>query len=170
MRRGYKKNVYFTVLNDTSPDPKSGLVYSLLEDHNGTTGKMQEVRQDFEISPEHCFGDGFYMRRNSFQCGQSLSIRQKRSSGKAYKNDYGSQKNTPLTGDLSSKPLTLARSESSDGDYLRSENHFGCGIFAKTRKPLIYVPTENGSWKEDWTGKEISHERLKGYLRKYQFI
>src|SRR5512139_1142128 len=72
-RRGYKKNAYVTVLNDTSPDPKSGLVYSLVEDHNGTTGKMQEVRPDFEISPKHCFGDGFYVRRNSFQYMESLS-------------------------------------------------------------------------------------------------
>jgi hypothetical protein len=72
MRSGDKKNAYVTVLNDTSPDPKSGLVYSLVEDHNGTTGKMQEVRPDFEVSPEHCFGDGFYVRRNSFQYGESL--------------------------------------------------------------------------------------------------
>jgi hypothetical protein len=72
MRRRYKKNVYFNVLSDTSPDPKSGLMYSLLEDHNGTTGKMQEVRPNFEISPEHCIRDGFYVRRSGFQYGESL--------------------------------------------------------------------------------------------------
>jgi hypothetical protein len=47
-------------------------VYSLLEDHNGTTGKMQEVRQNFEVSSEHSFRDGFYMRRNGFQYRESL--------------------------------------------------------------------------------------------------
>jgi hypothetical protein len=73
MHRGDKKNACFIVLNDTSSDPKSGLVYSLLEDHDGTTGKMQEVRPAFEISPEHCLGNGFYLCRNSFESGESLS-------------------------------------------------------------------------------------------------
>jgi len=72
MPRGYEKNSCVTVSNDTSPGPKSGLVYSLLEDHNGTTGKMQEVWPNFEISPEHCIGNGFYLCRNSFLYGESL--------------------------------------------------------------------------------------------------
>jgi len=102
--------------------------------------------------------------------GRASSIRQKISSGKAYKNDHGSNRGTPLTGDLSPKPLTARQIKEQRRRLFEERKPFGCGIFAKTRKPLIYVPTENGSWKENWTGREISHERLKGYLRKYQFI
>jgi hypothetical protein len=102
--------------------------------------------------------------------GRASSIRQRRSSGKAYKNDHGSNRSTPLTGDLSPKPLTARQIREQRRRLFEEHKPFRCGIFAKTRKPLIYVPTETGSWKEDWTGKEISHERLKGYLRKYQFI
>lgn len=102
--------------------------------------------------------------------GRVSSIRQKRSSGKAYKNDPVGRKNTPLTGDLSSKSLTMRQIREQRRRLFEERKPFRCGIFSKTRKPLIYVPTENGSWKEDWTGREISHERLKGYLRKYQFI
>jgi hypothetical protein len=102
--------------------------------------------------------------------GKASPIRQKRRSGKAYKNNYGSEPDIPLTGDLSPKPLTARQIREQRRRLFEERKPFGCGIFAKTRKPLIYVPTENGSWKEDCSGREISHDRLKGYLRKYQFI
>jgi hypothetical protein len=69
---GTKGNTGFNVLNDTIPDPKSGLVYSLMENHYGAAGKVQEVRSDFDISPKHCVGNGFYLCRNSFLYGESL--------------------------------------------------------------------------------------------------
>ena len=104
------------------------------------------------------------------RAGSASPIRQKRSSGKAYKNDYDSSRSTPIAGDLSPKPLTARQLREQRRKLFEERKPFGCGIFVKTRKPLIYVPTENGFWKENWTGREISHERLKGYLRKYQFI
>ena len=102
--------------------------------------------------------------------GRASSIRQKRSSGKAYKNDSDGRKSASLTGGLSSKSLSMRQIREQRRRLFEERKPFRCGIFAKTRKPLIYVPTENGLWKENWTGKEISHERLKGYLRKYRFI
>ncbi len=102
--------------------------------------------------------------------GRASPIRQKRSSGKSYKNHYDSNRSTPFAGDLSTKLLTARQLREQRRKLFEERKPFGCGIFAKTRKPLIYVPTENGFWKENWTGREISHERLKGYLRKYQFI
>jgi hypothetical protein len=102
--------------------------------------------------------------------GKAAQISQKRSSSKAYKNNSDGRKNTPLTGDLSSKPLTMRQVREQRLRLFEERKPFRCGIFAKTRTPLIYVPTENGLWKENSTGREISHEWLKGYLRKYQFI
>jgi hypothetical protein len=102
--------------------------------------------------------------------GKATQVHQKIGSGKAYKNDAVDRKNEPLTGDLSSKSLTMRQIREQRRRLFEERKPFRCGIFAKTREPLIYVPAENGLWKEDWTGREISHERLKGYLRKYQFI
>ncbi|MGE5464828.1 MAG: DUF6011 domain-containing protein [Syntrophothermus sp.] len=101
---------------------------------------------------------------------RATQVRQKRSSGKPYKIDYVSKQKISLTGDLSTKPLTSRQIREQRRRLFEERKPFRCGIFAKTRKPLIYVPTENGLWKEDWSGREISHDRLKGYLRKYQFI
>jgi hypothetical protein len=102
--------------------------------------------------------------------GKAARVRQKRKPERAYKNDAVGRKNTPLAGDLSSKSFTMRQIREQRRRLFEERKPFRCGIFAKSRKPLIYIPTENGSWKENWTGREISHERLKGYLRKYQFI
>jgi hypothetical protein len=102
--------------------------------------------------------------------GKAARIRQKRRSGKAYKNESAGRKNTPIAGDLSPKSSTMRQIREQRRRLFEERKPFRCGIFAKTRMPLIYVPTENGLWRENSTGREISHEWLKGYLRKYQFI
>ncbi len=115
-------------------------------------------------------GMGSTCARIAFGAGKTMKVRQKRSSGKLYDNNYSGRQNITLPGDLSPKRLTARQIREQRRKLFEERKPFGCGIFAKSRKPLIYVPTENGFWKENWTGKEISHERLKGYLRKYQFI
>jgi hypothetical protein len=102
--------------------------------------------------------------------GKAAQVRQTRRSSRVHKNDAAGRKNTPLVGDLSSKSLTMRQIREQRRRLFEDRKPFRCGIFAKTREPLIYVPAENGLWKEDWTGREISHERLKDYLRKYEFI
>jgi hypothetical protein len=47
---------------------------------------------------------------------------------------------------------------------------FQCGMLLPKRKPLVYTPLDDGSWKENPTGRVISHERLQEYLRQYRFI
>ena len=47
---------------------------------------------------------------------------------------------------------------------------FQCGLVLPARKPLVYTPMEDGSWREDYSGRVISHERLQQYLVRYGFI
>jgi hypothetical protein len=47
---------------------------------------------------------------------------------------------------------------------------FQCGLVLPARKPLVYTPLENGSWREDYSGRVISHERLQQYLIRFRFI
>jgi len=47
---------------------------------------------------------------------------------------------------------------------------FQCGLVMPARKPLVYIPLEDGSWREDYSGRVISHERLQQYLVRFRFI
>jgi hypothetical protein len=47
---------------------------------------------------------------------------------------------------------------------------FQCGLLLPARKPLVYTPLEDGSWREDYSGRVISHERLQQYLVRFRFI
>jgi len=47
---------------------------------------------------------------------------------------------------------------------------FQCGMVMPARKPLVYTPLEDGSWREDYSGRVISHERLQQYLVRFRFI
>ncbi|MEW6284764.1 MAG: DUF6011 domain-containing protein [Chloroflexota bacterium] len=47
---------------------------------------------------------------------------------------------------------------------------FQCGLVLPARKPLVYTPLEDGSWREDYSGRVISHERLQQYLIRFRFI
>jgi len=51
-----------------------------------------------------------------------------------------------------------------------TREQFECGVVLPKRKPLVYTPLEDGSWKENPSGKIISHERLQEYLKRYRFI
>jgi len=47
---------------------------------------------------------------------------------------------------------------------------FQCGLVLPARKPLVYIPLEDGSWREEYSGRVISHERLQQYLIRFRFI
>jgi len=47
---------------------------------------------------------------------------------------------------------------------------FQCGLVLLARKPLVYIPLEDGSWREEYSGRVISHERLQQYLIRFRFI
>jgi len=47
---------------------------------------------------------------------------------------------------------------------------FQCGLLLPKKLSLVYEPLEDGNWKENPSGRVISHERLQQYLTKYRFI
>lgn len=51
-----------------------------------------------------------------------------------------------------------------------THSRFQCGVAIPKKKPLIYEPLADGAWKEYPSGRVISHERLQGYLTRYQLI
>lgn len=53
---------------------------------------------------------------------------------------------------------------------LETHSQFQCGMTMPNKQPLIFEPLADGAWKEHPSGRVISHERLQGYLTRYQLI
>jgi len=107
--------------------------------------------------------------------GTGIHVRLKGSSGVAYKAN-GPRKNhaTVMTGDLPEKKFSnreLSRRRRKERRQ-RLERHepFECGILLPKKVPLVYVPVDGSTWKEDPGGRMISHELLQEYLKRYHFI
>ena len=111
----------------------------------------------------------------SASSGQSAHARVKRSSGTAYQSLGSNQTQAPLflgdlpTKRLSKKELYRRRREERRRSF---EMHvpFQCGVLLPKRMPLVYTPLDDGNWKENPSGRVISHERLQDYLLRYRFI
>ena len=107
--------------------------------------------------------------------GKSIRVKIKRSSGIAYQSVVSNQIQTPLfPGDLPTKRLSKKESYRRRREERRrsfeTREPFQCGMLLPKRKPLIYTPLDDGSWKENPTGRVISRERLQEYLKQYRFI
>lgn len=107
--------------------------------------------------------------------GKSIRVKIKRSSGIACQSVVSNQIQTPLfPGDLTTKRLSkrelYRRRREERRRSFETREPFQCGMLLPKRKPLIYTPLDDGSWKENPTGRVISHERLQEYLRQYRFI
>ena len=107
--------------------------------------------------------------------GKSVQTRIKRSSGRAYQGAGSDHTQAPLfpgdlpTKHLSKKELYRRRREERRRSF-EMRMPFQCGMLLPKRKPLVYTPLDDGSWRENPTGRVISHERLQEYLRQYCFI
>ncbi len=107
--------------------------------------------------------------------GKNVRTRITRSSGIEYQSASSNQLRTPLlSGDLPTKRLSkrelyrLRREERRLSFETRKP--FQCGMLLSKRKPLAYTPLDDGNWKENSSGRVISHERLQQYLRQYSLI
>jgi hypothetical protein len=47
---------------------------------------------------------------------------------------------------------------------------FQCGVLVAGRRPLVYIPLPDDTWKEEHTGRTIPHARLQNYLQRYGLI
>ena len=107
--------------------------------------------------------------------GKSDHARIKRSSGIAYQSVDSNHIQTPLfPGDLPTKRLSKRRLVRQGREECRrmfeNRESFQCGMLLPKRKPLVYTPLVDGTWKENPGGRVISHERLQEYLMRYRFI
>ncbi len=107
--------------------------------------------------------------------GKKVGHKMRRSSGKAYQS-VGMNSGQPLLfpGEPQAKPLSKKevyrkRKEERRRSF-ETRQPFQCGLLLPKKKPLVYEPLEDGSWKENPSGRVIPHERLQQYLTKYRFI
>ena len=108
--------------------------------------------------------------------GKNVRARIKRSYGVEYENVGSSLMQTPtfFPGDLPTKCMSkrelYRRRREGRRRSFETREPFQCGMLLPKRKPLVYTPLGDGSWKENPTGRIISHERLQEYLRRYHLI
>lgn len=75
----------------------------------------------------------------------------------------------PSVKPLSKKEMYRRRKEERRRSF-ETRQPFQCGLLLPKKMPLVYEPLEDGSWKENPSGRVIPHERLQQYLTKYRFI
>ena len=107
--------------------------------------------------------------------GRIVRVQSKASSRTAYSDKRLNLVQAPLfTGELPkkrpSKRELFRRRREERRRLFETRLPFQCGLVLPARKPLLYTPLEDGSWREDYSGRVISHEKLKQYLVRYRFI
>ena len=107
--------------------------------------------------------------------GRSVRVQSKPSSRTAYSDKSLVQVQAPLfTGELPKKRLSrrelFRRRREERRRLFETRLPFQCGLVLPARKPLVYIPLEDGSWRENYSGRVISHERLQQYLVRFRLI
>jgi hypothetical protein len=107
--------------------------------------------------------------------GKTVHTQSKISSRTAYSDKMLDKAQAPLfAGELPKKRLSrrelFRRRREERRRLFETRLPFQCGLVLPARKPLVYTPLEDGSWREDYSGRVISHERLHQYLVRYGFI
>jgi uncharacterized protein DUF6011 len=107
--------------------------------------------------------------------GKSVRVRSRPSSGVAFTEIGPSHMQALLfPGELPKKRLSkrelFRRRKDERRRLFEAREPFQCGMVLPKRKPLVYTPLEDGTWKENPSGRVISHDRLQKYLKQYQFI
>lgn len=107
--------------------------------------------------------------------GKRVHPKTRRSSGRVYQSVGMSSGQSllfpgePPARPLSKKEIYRQRKEERRRSF-ETRQSFECGLLMPKRRPLVYEPLEDGSWKENPSGRVIPHERLQQYLTKYRFI
>ena len=107
--------------------------------------------------------------------GKSVHVRSRPSSGVAFTDIAPSHLQAPLfPGELPKKRLSkrelFRRRREERRRLFETRKAFQCGLLLPKREPLLYTPLEDGTWKENPSGRVISNERLLKYLNDYRFI
>lgn len=104
-----------------------------------------------------------------------VEVIMKRSFGRTYDGVGTGGQQVPLfSAEMPAKPLSkreqYRRRREERKRMFEMREAFQCGLLLPQRKPLVYIPLNDGNWMENPSGRVISHERLQKYLTKYQFI
>lgn len=107
--------------------------------------------------------------------GQKLQISIRRSSSKSYSLVGTGVTQIPLMpSQPSEKKISrkeLARRQRDERRRLFEQRQsFQCGRLLRTKTPLVYEPVGDKEWKDNVSGRVISHEYLQGYLIRCRFI
>jgi hypothetical protein len=107
--------------------------------------------------------------------GKSVHVRSRSSSGVACTEIGPSHMQASLfPGELPKKRLSkrevYRRRKEERRRLFETREQFQCGVLLPKRMPLVYTPLDDGFWKENPSGRIISHERLHEYLKRYSFI
>lgn len=107
--------------------------------------------------------------------GRSVRVQSKPSSRSAYSHKTLKQVQAPpFAGELPKKRLSkrefFHRRREERRRLFETRLPFQCGLVLPAREPLVYIPLEDGLWREDYSGRVISHERLQQYLVRFRFI
>jgi hypothetical protein len=107
--------------------------------------------------------------------GKKVLPNVRRSSGRAYPSvEVSGGQPLLFSGEPPAKPLSkkeiYRRRKEERRRSFETRRSFQCGLLLPKKMPLVYEPLEDGSWKENPSGRVIPHERLQEYLTKYRFI
>ena len=161
--------------NDSSPGAQPGLLYSVMEVTMEKQPRCKKCGRRLKSPLSIAIGMGPKCAGIKSTTGRSVRVQSKPGSRKAYSDKTLVQVQAPLfTGELPKKRLSkreLFRKRREERRQLfETRLPFQCGLVLPARKPLVYTPLEDGSWREDYSGRVISHERLQQYLVRFRFI
>ena len=107
--------------------------------------------------------------------GQTIRFRPQKHSGLAYPIGLDNSLQQPMPiGDIPTRRISkrelIRRRKEERRKLFEARQPFQCGILSMTRAPLIYLPLSDDKWKEEHSGRTISHGRLQDYLQRYGLI
>lgn len=161
--------------NDSSTGDEPVLLYSMMEVSMEKQVRCKKCGRRLKSPMSIAIGMGPKCAGTTATTCRSVQIRGKPSSGLAYADKAPTHMQSPLfPGDLPKKQLSkreMFRHKREERRRLfETRLPFQCGLVLPSKKSLVYTPLEDGSWREDYSGRVISHERLQQYLLKYRFI
>ena len=152
-----------------------GLLYSVMEVTMEKQPRCKKCGRRLKSPLSIAIGMGSKCAGIKSTSGRSVHAQSKPSTRTAYSDKKLTHVQATLfTGELPKNGLSkrelFRRRREERRRLFESRLPFQCGMVLPARKPLVYTPLEDGLWREDYSGRIISHERLQKYLVKFRFI
>lgn len=111
----------------------------------------------------------------SLEKGHSVHIGIRSSSGKTYRSaETGSTQTALMPTEQPEKKVPkrelIRRQREERRRLFEQRQPFQCGMLVRTKIPLLYEPVGEKEWKDNLSGRVMSHENLQAYLMRYRFI